>query len=69
MGMDFAIRALWLAVMIQTSSVVGTVAGLLAQSSGDPIATAILKGGGAAGGTLVLLLAIFHFVTFGRKAP
>jgi hypothetical protein len=64
--MNSAIRALWFALMILASVVIGSAAGLLAWVDGDTVATAILKGGGSTGGSLALMLALFHFLESGK---
>jgi hypothetical protein len=60
--MDAATRALWLALMIFFSLAVGVAAGVLA-ANGNTLPVAVLTGGGSFGGTLLLLLAVFHFAT------
>ena len=65
--MNSATRALWLALMIFFSLIVGLVSGLLAWAAGGDPFSAVLKGGAACGGTLLLLLAVFHFATSGMK--
>lgn len=65
--MNSATRALWLALMIFFSAVIGAVAGLLVWASGEDPFSAVLKGGAAFAATLALLLGIFHFATAGAK--
>lgn len=55
-------RAVWIALIMLTAVIVGGVAGLLAHADGTSVPGAILTGGGSFAGTVVLLLAIAHFV-------
>jgi hypothetical protein len=66
-AVDRSTRALWLALMILFSLIVGAAAGLLVWAGGDNPFVAVLTGGGAFGATLLLLLAIFHFATTDSK--
>jgi len=63
---DSTVRGLWLAIFTLTAVIVGAAAGLLAWAGGLNPPTAILTGGGALGGTLLLGLAL---VRFGAGAP
>ena len=65
--MNSATRALWLAVMILFSIILGSAAGLLAWLGDDNPFSAVLKGGATCGGALLLLLTIFRFATSGTK--
>jgi hypothetical protein len=47
--------------------IVGAAAGLLVWAGGDNPSVAVLKGGGAFGATLLVLLAVFHFATTDAK--
>jgi hypothetical protein len=61
-------RALWLALMIFFALAVGTAAGLLTWAGGDNAFVAVLTGGASFGGTLLLLIAVFHVATAGSQA-
>jgi hypothetical protein len=54
-------RGLWLAITVLAAVIVGTAAGLLAWLGGMNPATAILTGGGAFAGTVVLVLTMVRF--------
>jgi hypothetical protein len=60
-------RALWLALMIFFSLAVGVAAGILTRVGGDDLPVAALTGGASFGGTLLLLMAVFHFATADSK--
>jgi hypothetical protein len=66
--MDAATRFLWFALMLLFSLLVGGVAGLLVWADSNALAAAFLTGGGTFGGTLLLLLAVFHFLNADKKA-
>ncbi|OJF10714.1 hypothetical protein [Couchioplanes caeruleus] len=59
-------RALWFALMILASIMIGSATGLLAWVGGDTVAAAILEDGGTTGGSLALMLALFHFLASGK---
>lgn len=48
--------------MLLTAALVAVIAGLLAHAGGASIPNAILTGGGAFAGTVILLLALAHFL-------
>jgi hypothetical protein len=56
-------RALWLALMVFFSLIVGLLAGGLTRAGGANLSSAVLKGGASVGGTLLVLLAVAYFVT------
>lgn len=55
-------RDVWIAIILLTSCIVGSIAALLAYAGGSKVPTAILTGGGAFGGTVLLLIAIAHYI-------
>lgn len=55
------VRGLWLAIATLTAVIVGTAAGLLAWAGGLNPPTAILTGGGAFAGTVLLILTAMRF--------
>lgn len=59
------VRSLWLAIIMLTAMLVGVAGGLLAWIGGLNPPTAILTGGGAFGGTVLLVLTILRFQTAG----
>lgn len=59
-------RSVWIAVILLAAVHVGAGAGLLAYVGGANVSTAVLTGGGAFGGTVLLLLAL---LTFGLGKP
>ena len=59
-------RPLWLALFLLTATLTGGCAGLLSYASGTNLPTAILTGGSAFAGTLILLLAVAHFAGLSR---
>lgn len=62
-SIDPAVRGLGLAIATLTAALVGATAGLLAWAGGLNPPTAILTGGGAFAGTLLLVLAAVRFTT------
>jgi hypothetical protein len=60
-------RSVWIALILITAVIAGMGAGLLAFASGAHVATAVLTGGGAFAGTVLLLLALFNFAS--GKSP
>jgi uncharacterized membrane protein len=60
-------RAIWLALMMVFSFVIGGAAGLLSWAGGDDPAHAVVTGGASFGGTVLVLLALFYFATNGSK--
>jgi len=65
---DASTRALWLALIVFFSFVVGVLAGLLAWAGGDNPFAAVRGGGMAFGGTVLVLFAIFYFATHGPRS-
>jgi uncharacterized membrane protein len=63
--MNTSTRALWLAVIIIVSLLVGVAAGVVTWISNRNPYTGILAGGGSFGGTALLLLAMAAFLTSG----
>jgi hypothetical protein len=57
------IRGLWLAITVLIAILVGASGGLLAWAGGMNPPTAILTGGGAFTGTVLLVLTMLRFVT------
>jgi hypothetical protein len=57
------VRGLWLAITVLAAVLVGAGGGLLAWAGGMNPPTAILTGGGAFTGTVLLVLAMLRFVT------
>ena len=55
-------RQVWIALMVLTAAVVGIVAGFLAHASGINPPAAVLAGGGAFGTSILILLAIAHYL-------
>ncbi|MFG1955391.1 hypothetical protein [Micromonospora sp. NPDC048830] len=58
---DPTARGLWLAIATLTAVIVAAGAGLLAWAGGLNPPTAILTGGGAFAGTLLLILTVVRF--------
>ncbi len=54
-------RGLWLAITVLTAALIGAVGGLLAWSGGMNPPTAILTGGGAFTGTVLLIITMLRF--------
>jgi hypothetical protein len=50
--------AVWFALGLLFALIVGVVAGVLGRLGGDGLATAVLTGGGAFGGTLTLVVLV-----------
>jgi hypothetical protein len=57
------VRGLWLAITVLAAVLVGSAGGLLAWVGGMNPPTAILTGGGAFAGTVLLVLTMFRFTT------
>lgn len=57
---------MWVLLMLLVSIIVGGVAGLLTYAIEPSVPRAILTGGTSLAGTLLLLLAIAHYVEGGR---
>jgi hypothetical protein len=51
----------WIALILIAAVIVGAAAGLLAFAGGANVPTAVLTGGGAFAGTVLLLLALLNF--------
>jgi hypothetical protein len=47
--------------MLLCAGIIGGIAGLLSHAAGNNVPSAILTGGGAFAGTVVVLLAIAHY--------
>ncbi|MFI7598988.1 hypothetical protein [Actinoplanes sp. NPDC049681] len=62
-------RALWLALIMICSALVGLVASLLDMSDGTLLADAIVTGIKAGAGAVVFLIAVFCFATAGSGPP
>lgn len=54
-------RWIWVALMVLAAVIVAGLAGLLAHAGGANIPAAILTGGGAFAGAMLLLLAVAHY--------
>jgi hypothetical protein len=54
------LRSVWLAIATLTAVIVGAAAGLLSWAGGLNPPNAILAGGGAFGGALLLILTLLH---------
>jgi len=55
---DDPLLALWFALGLLLALIVGVAAGVLDRLGGDNIATAVLTGGGAFGGTVTLVVLV-----------
>jgi len=62
-----ASRAVWIALILLCAAFVAVAAGLLAYAGGANVPTAILTGGGAYAGTVLLLLALAHYAVGDRS--
>jgi hypothetical protein len=62
-----SVRAIWIAMTVIIGVIVGSAAGLLTFVTGAGIATAVLAGGGAFAGTVVVSLALLNFA-YGKSA-
>jgi hypothetical protein len=58
---DATVRGLWLAITALSATLIGIAAGVLSWLGGLNPPTAILTGGGAFGGTVLLALAVLRF--------
>ncbi|WP_112604654.1 hypothetical protein [Micromonospora noduli] len=58
---DPAIRGIWLAITALAGVIVGTAAGILGWAGGLNAPTAVLTGGGAFAGTILLVLTALRF--------
>ncbi len=58
---DSTVRGLWLTIAVLIGALVGVTAGLLAWAGGMNAPSAVLAGGGAFGGTVLLVLAVLRF--------
>jgi len=56
-------RAMWIGFALIAGVLVGIVAALLSVAGGVPLPLAILAGGGACGGTILLMLGIVRYAT------
>ena len=61
------IRALWLAITVLAAGMVGVTAGVLSWLGGMNSPNAILAGGGAFAGTVILGLTVIHFLTHTKQ--
>lgn len=59
---ELAWRGVWLAIIVLAAALVGLVAGLLSWAGGMNPANAVLAGGGAFAGGVLLLLSAVQFV-------
>ena len=59
-------RWVWLMLILLAAALVAGVAGVLAHAGGATVPNAILTGGAAFAGTVLLLLALAHFLSGGR---
>ena len=57
------IRAAWLAIIMLTAAMLGGICGWLSWLGGMNPPNAILSGAGAFGGTVMLIISLFHFIT------
>lgn len=64
-GTDASIRALWLAVIVVLSLLVGVATGVVTWINNRNPYTGILAAGGSFGGTVLLLIAMLAFLTGG----
>ena len=62
-----SMRPLWLSWMLLFSLIAGIFAGWLSWAAGQNPFAAALTGGGTFGGSMLLLLAIFHFIAAERQ--
>jgi hypothetical protein len=62
---DASLRPVWIALILITAVIAGTFAGLLAFASGAHLAIAVLVGGGAFAGTVMLLV---RYLTSGQAS-
>jgi len=60
-------RAVWIAIILITATLIAAVAGLLAHAGGAKIPTAVLTSGGAFAGTVALLLTLVRYATGDRR--
>jgi heme A synthase len=56
-------RSVWIALILMAAVIVGAGAGLLAYAGGANVPMAVLTGGGAFAGTVLLLLALLSFAS------
>jgi hypothetical protein len=59
---DPALRAIWLAIAVLAATITGTGTGILTRLAGAHTARAVIAGGTAFGGTLMLILAILNYL-------
>lgn len=57
------IRAVWLAIVLLFAVITATASGMLSWLGGMNPANALLAGAGAFAGTVILALAVIHFLT------
>jgi hypothetical protein len=60
---DLALRAIWLAIALLTATITGTGTGVLSRLAGVHTAKAVIAGGTAFGGTLLLILATLNYLS------
>lgn len=61
--MNHHYRAVWIAIALLAGALIGTAAALLSFAGGVPLPLAIVAGGAAVGGTVVLVLALVRYAT------
>lgn len=59
-------RAVWIAIILLTATIIGIAGGFLTHSSGLGVPGSVLAGGGAFSTATLLLLAIAHYADGGR---
>jgi hypothetical protein len=57
------VRAIWLGMILLAAAMLGSVGGLLSWLGGMNVANAILAGAGTFSGAILLMLALFRFLT------
>jgi hypothetical protein len=56
-------RSIWIALILIAGVIIGAAAGLLSSASGASVPSAVLTGGGAFAGSVLLMLALLSFAT------
>lgn len=56
-------RSVWLALILLASTFVGAASGVLSYLGGTNVSLAVLTGGGAFGGTVLLFLTLYRYMT------
>ncbi len=62
-----ALRAVWAAIFVLMAALVAAVAGFLAWAGGAEPPHALLTAGGAFGATILLLIALAHYLDVGTR--